>query len=227
MSVLYLCGAGNAEGIRLALRVNRARARWDRIVLLDDDASKHGQSVVGVEIAGGFDMLEQADAASDQVVNLVARTTPKRLAARHRIELYNLPWAALISPDVDTTGTEISRDAVVFQNATVGAESSMDDGSVVLMGAILGHGSRLGPGCIVAPNAVINARVNVEEGVYIGTNASILPELTIGAWATIASGSAVMKDVPAGATVMGVPGKVIMAAKDKPNLRAYTAQSKE
>ena len=50
MTTLYLCGAGNPEGVRLALNINKAQNRWDQIVILDDDHSKHGQSIVGVGI---------------------------------------------------------------------------------------------------------------------------------------------------------------------------------
>ena len=58
-STLYLCGAGNPEGVRLALRINEKDSRWEKILVLDDDSSKHGKSILGVEIAGPFEMLEQ------------------------------------------------------------------------------------------------------------------------------------------------------------------------
>ena len=58
---LYLCGAGNPEGVRLALVVNHVEKRWDRVVLLDDDLSKHGSLVLGVEIVGPFAALEDAN----------------------------------------------------------------------------------------------------------------------------------------------------------------------
>ncbi len=86
MTTLYLCGAGNPEGVRLALTINQAQRRWERITILDDDPSKHGQSILGVEIAGPFTALEQADPGSAGVSNMVARTTrgASRLCARLR-----------------------------------------------------------------------------------------------------------------------------------------------
>ena len=36
MRTLFLCGAGNGEGVRLARQVERTRPRFERIVLLDD-----------------------------------------------------------------------------------------------------------------------------------------------------------------------------------------------
>ncbi|MGE0101555.1 MAG: DapH/DapD/GlmU-related protein [Blastocatellales bacterium] len=218
---LYLCGAGNSEGVRLALTVNRNAQRWERIVLLDDDPAKHGIEILGVRIAGCIDSLGEADPESDEVVNLVARTTDRRWMVRNRIEQFGIPFAALIHPLVETDGASLPSDAIAYRNSTIGSLSSMGTGSVAFMGAIVGHGATLGNGCIVAPNGVINARVRVGDGVYIGSNASILPELSIGDWTTIAANTVVTQDIPAGSTVLGVPGKVVLTLEMKLRMRAF------
>ncbi len=209
MKTLFLCGAGNSEGVRLALNINREGRRWERIVLLDDDPAKHGQNLLGVEIAGSFDELAKVDPATSEVASLVARTTKGRVAARQRILGFGVPFASLVSPDVDCLGATLPGDVMVYQNATIGPEVSIGEGSVVFMGGVVGHESRLGPGCVVASNAVINARVVMEQGVYLGPNATVIYEIQIGEWATIGAGSAVIHDVPAGTTVIGVPGEVL------------------
>jgi len=210
MTTLYLCGAGNLEGVRLALNINKTNSRWDRIVILDDDPAKHGQSILDIEIAGPFSTLEEIDPASAEVSNMVARTTKGRQSALSKIQDYGLPFAPLIDPGVDMTGVDAANDITVYRNAQCLANARVGDGSVALMGAIVGHGSRVGRCCVVAPGAVINARVELGEGVYVGTNASIMPDLKIGPWATIGANSAVVQDVPAGATVMGVPAQLII-----------------
>ena len=78
MTTLYLCGAGNSEVIRLAQDVNRAQNRWDRVILLDDDPSRHGESILGIEIIGSFSLLEKAEARTSEVVNNVARSSVRR-----------------------------------------------------------------------------------------------------------------------------------------------------
>jgi sugar O-acyltransferase (sialic acid O-acetyltransferase NeuD family) len=221
VTTLYLCGAGNSEGVRLALTINQKQARWDHIVILDDDPAKHGQAILGVEIAGPFRMLEQASAASAEAANLVARTTAKRWAARCKIEDYSLPFATLINPGVDITGAKLGQEIIAYQNATVGPQVSLGDASVVFMGGVVGHGSQLGRCCIVAPNAVINARARLGDGVYVGSNATVLPEVKVGPWATIGAGTVVTRDVPAGATVMGVPGKIILTLDLKLKMGAF------
>ncbi len=211
MTTLYLCGAGNPEGIRLALTINKAQSRWDRIIILDDDPSKHGQSILGVEIAGPFDMLGNARPDEAGVSNMVAKTTKKRQSALQKIQTYGLPFVRLIDPEVDITDVQLGQDITIYRTALLCALASVDEGSVVLMGAIVGHRALVGRRCVVAPGAVISARVEVGDGVYVGTNASILPDLKIGAWATIGANSAVVQDVPEGATVMGVPAQMLLS----------------
>jgi len=208
MRTLYLAGAGNPEGVRLALRVNEAERRWARILILDDDAAKHGQRLLDVPIAGPFALLAHA-AAGDEVANLVARTTRGRAKAGETIAAHGLPWASLVHPEVDTLGVEIGPGVTAYRHATLSANARLGAGSVVFAGANAGHGAEIGPGSVLAPGAVVNARVRLGEGVYVGANASILPDLEIGAWATIGAGSAVGADVPSGATAIGVPAEIL------------------
>lgn len=215
MTTLYLCGAGNPEAIRLAVVVNQHSGRWDRIVVLDDDPAKHGRSIVGVKVVGGFDMLDVANPQTSEVANLVARTTAKRWAAWRKIAASGLRAATLLHPDVDTFGVTLGDNLIVYQYASLGANATIGDGSVVFTGAIVGHGSQVGACCVLAPHAVLNARVQMGDGVYVGTNASVLPDVKIGAWATIGAGSVAMTDVPEGATVLGVPGRIVYKLRPK------------
>ena len=206
---LFLCGAGNPDGVRLALRINAADHRWDRLVLLDDNPATHGHAVLGVEVTGTFELLREADTRCDESASLITRTTRRRWAARDRIATHGLRAATLISPAVDTLGAETSDDVIVYSGAELGVESRVGRSSAILVGARVGHESIVGECCVVGPGAVLNARVRLEEGAYVGSNAVILPEVTIGAWATIGAGAVVMDDVPAGAVVVVSPAEVV------------------
>jgi carbonic anhydrase/acetyltransferase-like protein (isoleucine patch superfamily)/acyl carrier protein len=212
-TTLYLCGAGNPEGVRLALMINSAAERWKHIFLLDDDPSKHGSSVLGVDVLGSFDELANADAERSEVANLVARSTAGRWACRRRIESFGVPFTALVHPDIETLGAQLPTDLIAYRNAILSAGSTIGEGSVVFSGAVVGHGSTLGRGCVLAPGAVTNARALLGDRAYMGTNSSVLPELEIGEGATVGANSAVMHDVPAGATAMGVPAEIFSVEK--------------
>jgi sugar O-acyltransferase (sialic acid O-acetyltransferase NeuD family) len=211
MSVLFLCGAGNSEGVRLAINVERAAHRWDRIVLLDDDPAKAGRDLLGVPIVGPTSMLAGADTATDEIVNLVTRTCDRREVLHRRLSAFGIPFATLIHPAVDTLGATLAAGTTVYAGATIGPEAVVDSGSVVFMGAVIGHEARVGRGCVVAANAVLNARVRLCDRVYVGANATLIPEVSVGADATVGVGSAVLQDIPAGATALGVPAEILDA----------------
>jgi acetyltransferase-like isoleucine patch superfamily enzyme/acyl carrier protein len=209
-SVIYLCGAGNAEGVRLALRINEKKKNWEHIYILDDDPLKTGKKILGVEVIGPFNLLSSADPSTTEVANLVAGTTLKRKEAFKKIERFGIPFVSLIDPTVDIFGVEFRGDITIYPNVTFSAGAFLDQGSVAFTGSVIGHGCTVGKFCIIAPGAVLNARITVEDGAYIGTNSSILPDLKIGAWATIGLNSGVVSNIPAGSTAMGVPAELIM-----------------
>ncbi len=223
MKDLYLCGAGNPEGVRLALAIQAARQCWSNIVLLDDDPAKHGRVILGVAVAGPFERLASAGRDAE-AASLVARTTVGRAATRERIRAYGVPLVALVHPQVDVLGVELEGDVTVYRNAVLSAESRVGEGSVVFTGAVVGHGSSIGRNCVLAPGAVTSARVVVEDGAYLGTNSSVLPELVIGAGAVIGAGSAVLSDVPRGVTVMGVPAAPFGVASRHEGVRDTTTE---
>ena len=207
---LYLCGAGNVEGIRLALTLQNTQAPWREVIVLDDDPAKIGKSVLGLEILGPLSTLANADREHDAVVNLVTRKTATRWAVMEKIEAYGLPFATLVHPSVDLFGTEVHEGVTVYQGAIVGAGCTMEKGSVALVRAIVGHGSQVGAGSVIGPGAVLNARASLGKRVYVGSNAVILPDLHIGEDATVGALSSVFEDVPAEATALGVPAKLFV-----------------
>ncbi len=210
LKTLYLCGAGNSEGVRLALNLQERAPRWSDIVLLDDDAAKHGTRLLGVEIVGPLSQLADVSPRRGEVANLVARTTQKRHAVAQRLRTYGVPFATLVHPSVDLRGAELEAGVLVYEGAVVAPETRVARDSVVFMRAVVGHESSLGECCVIASGAVLNARVVLEERVYVGTNAAVLPEVRVGSDSTIGACSAVVSDVPARATAIGVPAEVVV-----------------
>lgn len=206
---LFICGAGNPEGVRLAIRVNERSHRWDDITVLDDDPARRGGRQMGIAVAGPFDLLADADPMEAEAVNLIARTTRGRRAARARIAAFGIPWATLVSRDVDQLGAHVGSDMIAYQHATLGPDAHIGEGVVVFMSATVGHECHVGDHCVIAANAVLNARVRLGIGVYVGSNAVVLPEIEIGDDATVGAGAVVIDHVPAGATVFAGMGEVV------------------
>lgn len=208
---LYLCGAGNAEGVRLAQRVAAATKRWDRIVLLDDDPQKHGKELLGVPIVGPIDALAEAPPGAE-AANLVARKTQSRAAVRTRIAACAVPLANLVHPGIDTADCELGDGVLVYEQAILSPGTRLGSGSCVLMRGLVGHGTTVDEDVVIAPGAVLNARVHIGNRVYVGSNASVLPEIHVGDDATVGANTMVAQHVPAGASIVGVPGQILAAA---------------
>ncbi len=76
----------------------------------------------------------------------------------------------------------------------------------------------IGEQCDIAHHVTIGASAGGRKGVprignrvFIGTGATLIGKITIGDGAKIAANTLVMTSVPPGATVMGVPGRIVMA----------------
>ncbi|MBX3462972.1 MAG: hypothetical protein KF830_07360 [Planctomycetes bacterium] len=215
MTTLYLCGAGNSEGVRLALTVQHHDHAWDQIVLLDDDPQKHGQALLDVPILGSLDLLASAPPGC-QAVNLVARTTAGRAAVHRRIAATGVPFANLVHPGVEAADCALGKGVLVYEQAVLSPETRLGDGTCVFMRAVVGHEATVGAGCVLAAGSVLNARVVLGEQVYVGSNASVLPEVRIGARATVGANTMVAMDVPEGASIVGVPGQILEAVPAVP-----------
>jgi len=130
----------------------------------------------------------------------------------HDLWTHGHPLAArLLSHGVRfATGVEI------HPGAKIGDGVFIDHG----MGVVIGETATVGDGCLLYKGVVLGGTTREKtvrhpqlgRNVTVGSNACILGSIEIGEGARIGSGSVVVKPVPPGATVVGVPGRVTVAA---------------
>jgi serine O-acetyltransferase len=119
-------------------------------------------------------------------------------------------------------------------------EMDLDPQAKIGGGLYIGHtgGVHINPGAVLGRNCDVAHRVTigasamgrqgipvVGDNVYIGTGATLLGNIKIGNGAKIAANTLVMSNVPAGATVLGVPGRIVMRAKQPEAPAATTMES--
>src|SRR5919106_638788 len=111
----------------------------------------------------------------------------------------------------------------IHPGAVIGRRFFIDHG----MGVVIGETSEIGDDCTLYHGVTLGGTTwqkgkrhpTLKERVVIGAGAKVLGPITIGANARIGSNAVVVKNVPASATVVGVPGQIVTAKKDKKDQR--------
>lgn len=109
------------------------------------------------------------------------------------------------------TGVEI------HPGATIGRRLFIDHG----MGVVIGETAEIGDDVTIYHGVTLGGvslekkkrHPTVADNAVIGSGAKVLGPFTVGAGSKIGSNSVVVKEVPANATVVGIPGRVVMAAE--------------
>ncbi|MEO7109049.1 MAG: serine O-acetyltransferase [Polyangiaceae bacterium] len=107
----------------------------------------------------------------------------------------------------------------IHPGATIGHHVFIDHG----MGIVIGETAIIGDGCLLYKGVNLGGtslsrtkrHPTLGKNVIVGANACILGAIEIGDGARIGSGSVVVRPVPEGATVVGVPARIIVPAKQR------------
>jgi serine O-acetyltransferase len=174
--------------------------------------------------------LPQAVRSMREDVDAVVRNDP---ACRTRVEaLLAYPgvhaiWIHRLAHDLWTNGhplagrllshgVRFATGVEIHPGATIGHSVFIDHG----MGVVIGETATIGDGCLLYKGVVLGGTTREKtirhpqlgRNVVVGSNACVLGHIEIGDGARIGSGSVVVRSVPPGATVVGVPGRVTVAA---------------
>ncbi|MFC1465581.1 MAG: acetyltransferase [Candidatus Brachytrichaceae bacterium NZ_4S206] len=172
--------------------------------ILDDDATKWGQELLGVPILGPISLLDK-DPPAQAIIAIGNNQTRKQVAERAA----EVGWMTLVHPAawVDRhaqldVGTVVCAGAVIQPQARLGRHVIVNTSASVDHDCVLSDYAQVGPGAHLAGAVVLG------EGVMMGTGSVAIPSVKIGDWTTIGAGAVVIRDLPAGITAVGVPARV-------------------
>lgn len=204
MKVLYCAG----EQARVVLDILERRGDADDVVILDDDESRHGDRIAGVEVVGGSEMLDEFDPSDTRALVAFGAKQGVRLELAERVRERGIGFFDAI--DTDAT---VSSAATLGEGVTVNAQTYLGPGTTVgdhvLVDSVVNvsHDVELAEGSMVAPNATLAGGVRVGRDAFVGAGATVRDHVEIGDRAFVGAGSVVVDDVPPDTTVVGVPAE--------------------
>lgn len=201
MEELTVVGAGGHAKVVVA---TARAAGFDVVAVADDDVSRHGSAVLGVEVAGRTGPVLE-DPAALAVLAIGDNAARARLAATAACR-----FATVVHPSaaVDES-VALGAGTVVFAAAVIQPDTALGAHCIVNTAASIDHDCLLGAAVHVAPGTHLGGDVTLSDGVFLGIGAVVAPGLTVGSGTVVGAGAAVLVDLPADITAVGLPARPV------------------
>lgn len=203
MNIVYCAG----EQARVVLDI-LSRASVEDVVLLDDEASRHGEVLRGFEVVGGAERLDEFDPEADTAIVAYGSTPGVRLEIASTLRQRGFGFFSALDPDATVSETAVLGEGVMLNAQTyVGPDVTVEDHVLIDSLVNVSHDTTVRTGATVTPNASLAGGVTVGRDAYVGTGATVTDHVTVGEGAVVGAGAVVLDDVPADTTVVGVPAE--------------------
>lgn len=185
-------------------------APYECIGFLDDDLTKHGEVINGIEVVG---TLSKASKLKDVwFVNGIG--SPESFFKKEEIikksELPIDKFVALIHPTASVSKTAvIGNDSVIFQNVVISANSRIGNHVVILPNSIISHDDIIEDYTCVATGVCISGKAHVGKSCYLGANCTLKEDIIVGDHSLVGMGSVVLSDISTNSVFVGNPAKFL------------------
>src|SRR5581483_3713754 len=177
--------------------------------VFDDDRSKQGSRLLGVEVQGTLDDFA-GSGYRRAVLAIGDNATRMRLAERLGDRLPEIEWIVAVHPQACLhESVKLGEGAVVFAGAIIQPDTMIGAHTIINTGATVDHDCRIGDFAHIAPGVHLAGEAHVGRGAFLGIGAAIIPGRAVGEWATVGAGAVVVSDIPANVTAVGVPARVL------------------
>lgn len=205
--IIILGTGGNSIDILDAINeINLISKKYDCIGFLDDDISKKGNNIFGVEVLGS---INDANKFSDTYfINGIGNSgnfiNKQKIIKRSLVEPNR--FETIIHPSSSVSSfSKIGKGSVIFQNVTVCSNVDIGAHVAVLPNSIISHDVKIRNYSTIAGGVCISGNSIIGESSYIGTNSSIRENLSIGNKCLIGMGSNILSNVDDSTVYFGNP----------------------
>jgi len=203
-----IVGARADGSARVLLDIIGCEGRHQVVGFLDDDTTRHGETLAGLPVLGGSDRF--AELRRDGILGIAFALGSNR--ARHvlldRARAAGLEPITTIHPRaVVAVGVRVGAGVWIAAGAIVNPGATIGDGAVINTGATVDHDCAIGEYANISPGCHLSGRTRVGRYAFLGTGVVTLPDAEIGDDAVVGAGAVVLKAIETGATVAGVPAR--------------------
>lgn len=180
--------------------------------LTDAEPSKRGQSVMGVPVIGGDEVVARYSSTTTHLVNGLGSVCGdhRRHVLFERFKGEGYTFANVIHPSaIIATDTALSEGVQILAGAVVQSGCTIGKNCIINTGAVVEHDCQIGDHAHVAPSATLSGGVHVGENAHIGAGSTVIQQIRIGRNSLVGAGAVVISDVKEGVTVAGVPAREI------------------
>ena len=175
--------------------------------VVDPDAGKHDQLILGVPVIGNDDFISNYSPTDIQLVNGLGstKTTAKRRQIYDKFKNLGYTFASVIhSAAIVSEYVNKSAGIQVLAGAVIQPGVSLGENTIINTKASVDHDCNIGSHVHLAPGVTISGEVKIEDGTHVGTGAVIIQGVKIGQGCLIGAGAVILSDVPSGKTVVGL-----------------------
>lgn len=215
IDLIVLGASGNTLGIIDAVEeLNRERARYRVVGILDDIPANQGRMLMGVKVIGTID--DSPKFAGCRFVNGISSVTSFRkipeIVARTGQPLAN--FESIVHPRATiASSARIGRGSVVLAGSVLCTEAELGDHVIVLQNTSVNHHSRIGDYSTLSAGITILGYVDVGRNALVGGGSSLAPQVKVGEGVLVGTGSVVIRDLAAGRVYAGNPAREIVGSR--------------
>ena len=197
MKKLTILGAsGHGRVVADIARLNG----YDTIEFLDDDETRSA--------CGRYPVVGKCDRGTNVQGDLFIAIGNAAVRKKYTEKYRDHPLPVLVHPDaVIAEDAEIGAGTVIMAGAVVNPGASVGKGCIVNTCSSVDHDCRVGDYVHIAVGAHLCGTVSVGEGTWIGAGSIVSNNVSVCGGCMIGAGAVVVRDITEAGTYLGVPAK--------------------
>lgn len=206
--VIIGCGDFAREVNWIIGRINEKTPEYNVVGFVDDNESRHGETIDGVKVLGDINSL--AGMGEVYAVCAICNASVRKRIVNAVSAFGNVRFATLIDPTaichpsaVIGQGSVLCCNTMINIETTIGQHVAMVDRSAVGHNSVIGDYGVLFVGAVVAGNSIIG------ECCELGMGSNVIQGKTVGSNTVIGAGACVTDDIPGNCTAVGVPARAV------------------